>query len=1124
MSEGNPSAASSGTLRAVLDGKGVLAEAEALAVLRQLLNQVRALHAAGETHRAIRPETVFLDGQGTATLAAPEPVVELFGAAADPESCPPELTSARPLRLPAAIEPARQVLAAAGLDLDPRRIDVYQLGTLLCRTLTGQASAAYLRSPKAKAKVPAPLQPLIERTLGYRAEDRFTDCDRLAAALDAPASPEQPTGAWRPPAPGSALDLASGADTPRSNVGGVTRPPEPETPGGPEAGLPFQRLGHYRVVRKIGRGGMGDVYLGYEEPVRRRVAIKVLPAALARDPALVQRFHTEATAAARLAHPHLVPIYFIGQDAGHHFYAMKYVAGESLAQRLKRLGRLDLKEALTILEHCLSGLSAAHAAGLVHRDIKPGNILLEASTGRALVADFGLVKVLGQSMTSSGVIMGTVDYIAPEQARGRPVDGRADLYALGVVAYQMLSGQLPFRADAPAAVLFQHAHNTPRPLREAALEVPGAVAQVVERLMAKSPAERYPSCDEVLADLRRERTLAEGLTAPTGAWDPPWRPMTAPDLGPLPEPPAGWEQGPAGRWQRLRGRVRDWFRAHSPEFVQRLQSTAQQVDGALVEYQRRRDRLARLVEEARPVIDHLLAQAHSHRAAAVDAAVRAQETTEAEAARQAGSEKEEGERRAGELEAEAAEQREHLAQLQLDLDQLGATLQRLRSQRDVLLARLRAAQARQRLYGGVRRPGRRPLVGAALTATVLLAAGLIALWPSGGGPTPDAAGEGELVITPDSPEVTLVVQQGEQILHQLDTGARKQLRLAPGTYDLSLRGGPDNLRLLPERVTVVPGGSVPVKVDWKVGRVRQFEGHSANVTCVAFTPDGRRAFSGSDDRKVRVWDALTGKELHLLEGHTAGVLSLAVSPDGRRVLSGGRDKKILVWDADTGQKLRALENVTDPCWGLTVLDGRRALCCAEANGVRLYDVETGQVLQHFGGHWCNAVAASLDRRLFVTGGSRGSVLLWDMDNPQAGPRHLEGHHGFIRAVALTPDGRIAVAGSGIQFMDAARQPVPNNDSTVRCWEVAGGEEVAAFTGHAHTVAGVALTSDGRRILSGSADGTLRLWDVKGKRELARFPAHPAVRGVALSPDGRFALSSGSDNLVRLWRLPDPAAE
>ena len=234
--------------------------------------------------------------------------------------------------------------------------------------------------------------------------------------------------------------------------------------------LPFQRLGHFQVIEQIGSGGMGDVYRGYDESLDRYVAIKVLPAGLARDEKFVQRFQAEATAVAKVNHPNVVPIYFIGQDAGHPFFAMQFIEGESLGQRLVREHRLPAEQAVEIVSQCLAGLGAAHDQGLVHRDIKPGNVLLERASGWAMLVDFGLVRRMGDnaSMTTTGVIMGTVNYIAPEQARGRTVDARTDIYSLGVLFYQLLSGHLPFLAESPTSMVFQHAYEKPFPLQTAA--------------------------------------------------------------------------------------------------------------------------------------------------------------------------------------------------------------------------------------------------------------------------------------------------------------------------------------------------------------------------------------------------------------------------------------------------------------------------------------------------------------------------------------------------------------------------------------------------------------------------------------------------------------------------------
>jgi predicted Ser/Thr protein kinase len=258
----------------------------------------------------------------------------------------------------------------------------------------------------------------------------------------------------------------------------------------------------FRIERELGRGGMGVVYLARDLKLDRMVALKVLPAVLAAHPVTRERFLREARTAARLAHPNVVPIYRADEAGGTAFFAMAFVDGESVGDRLRARGPFLAADAIPILRDVAWALAYAHASGVVHRDVKPENILLERQSGRVMVTDFGIAHVVdptGTPLTQDGTMLGTLHYMSPEQAEGRALDGRSDLYSLGVVAYQMLSGRLPFDDVQGAGVLVAHLSRPAPSLRQVAPSVPAAIVDVVDRALAKDPAAR-PQTGEAFAD------------------------------------------------------------------------------------------------------------------------------------------------------------------------------------------------------------------------------------------------------------------------------------------------------------------------------------------------------------------------------------------------------------------------------------------------------------------------------------------------------------------------------------------------------------------------------------------------------------------------------------------------
>ena len=266
-------------------------------------------------------------------------------------------------------------------------------------------------------------------------------------------------------------------------------------------------ISHYEIRSKLGAGGMGVVYKAHDTTLGRDVALKFLPADLTGDDAARARFIHEARAAAALEHPNICTVYEVGEADGAMFIAMPLVEGESLREMIAS-GPVAVDEAIGLALGVARGLSKAHASGIVHRDIKPGNVLL-TTEGQAKIVDFGLAKLATQTrLTKTGMTVGTVSYMSPEQARGDEVDNRTDVWALGAMLYEMLAGKLPFRGDADPAVVYSILNEEPDPVTGIRREVPVALEDVVERALAKDPAKRYESVDEMIEALETVREEA----------------------------------------------------------------------------------------------------------------------------------------------------------------------------------------------------------------------------------------------------------------------------------------------------------------------------------------------------------------------------------------------------------------------------------------------------------------------------------------------------------------------------------------------------------------------------------------------------------------------------------------
>ena len=288
-----------------------------------------------------------------------------------------------------------------------------------------------------------------------------------------------------------------------------------------EVSLIGRHVGQYQVISEIGRGGMGVVYRAHEESLQRDVALKVLPLHIAQDAAFVERFTREGRSAARLSHPNVVHVYAVGEYEGHYYIAMEYVRGRTLGDYIQIKGQVELKKALYVAREVAKALAEGHQQRMVHRDIKPENIMIDMS-GHVKVMDYGLAKVIQKKkgLTDHGIVIGTPEYMSPEQIRGVDIDERTDIFSLGVVLFEMLAGRPPFVAPTRLSAMYQTVGEPLPVLRSLNPSVPQAVEAVVEKMAAKKPDERYASAREASADLRVLLRGGDplGAGAARGAW------------------------------------------------------------------------------------------------------------------------------------------------------------------------------------------------------------------------------------------------------------------------------------------------------------------------------------------------------------------------------------------------------------------------------------------------------------------------------------------------------------------------------------------------------------------------------------------------------------------------------
>jgi eukaryotic-like serine/threonine-protein kinase len=869
--------------------------------------------------------------------------------------------------------------------------------------------------------------------------------------------------------------------------------PEYESGPAPVAptGAPLERLGDFRILREIGRGGMGIVYEAEQMSLRRHVALKVLPRQMLLKPKQRQRFEREARSAARLHHTNIVPVFGVGEEAGLHYYVMQRIPGlgiDVVLDELRRLrqenesqstvpGQYDLgpsssgltpgavalslllkstersgevdgsgrqknsgeerlpaggalgtaslsvrpgrsgdarKSAVPAYWHNVArigvqvaeALAYAHQQGVLHRDIKPGNLLLD-DQGHVWITDFGLAKSDDhEDLTDTGELIGTLRYLAPEVFRGR-ADARSEVYAVGLTLYELLALRPAYDESDRGRLMQQIMAEEPRRLERLTPGIPRDLMTIVHKAIDRDPACRYQAARELADDLR-----CFLQDAPIRARRPWW-----------PE------------------RLLRWARHHQG-VAAALAITALALLGGTV---------------ASALVAVKFRALAGEREAARMEAVRAQN----EARRRGDAER--WERYRSDVGAAASA---------LPIQDIDAARRALESAppefRDWEWRHLSSQLDRAQT---VLRGHARPVVA--------------------------------LALSPDGRRLASGSEDGWVRLWDVPSG--REIAGA-NEHHLALR----SVQFSPDGRSLVSAGYDPTSYLWDAttGRaIRALRGHEKGVWAAVFSPDGRRLASASDDGTLRLWDPSTGETLAVLRGHEDIVRAVVFSPDGRRLASTGEDRTVRLWDAATGSPIAVLRGHESPLRSLAFSPNGSILASGGGfpdNTVRLWDPRTGRPLAVARGHTNEifSLAFSPDGSRLASASKDQTVRLWGGTDGRT-IAVLRGHSGWVNHVAFSPDGRRLVSAS--------------NDQTLRMWDAVDGRPIAVLRGHTGRVWCVAFGPDGALIASTSWDATIRLWDADLAERDGVLSGHTSyVYDVAFDPGGKRLASAAWDRTVRFW--------